>query len=108
MKTSTLYAITAEVTELNKGKKEKDVVYFQPGDNYESRIAKTKTVCEYIVPRFKTLSGLLIPLEKILLQPVLKSFIKVFIQYDEGLENKLTKAPLLGLAKSILSCYQIQ
>ena len=52
MKTSTLYAITAEVTELNKGKKEKDVVYFQPGDNYESRIAKTKTVCEYIVPRF--------------------------------------------------------
>ena len=43
IKTSTLYAITSEVTELNKGK-QKDVVYFQPGDNYESRIAKTKTV----------------------------------------------------------------
>ena len=40
-------------------------------------------------------------IEEILLQPVLKSFITVFIQYNEGLENKLTRAPLLGLAKSI-------
>ena len=43
------------------------------------------------------------PLEETLLQPALKSFITVFIQYKEGLENKLTGAPLLGLAKSI--CY---
>ena len=41
------------------------------------------------------------PLEETLLQSVLKSFITVFIQYNEGLENKLTRAPLLGLAKSI-------
>ena len=40
-------------------------------------------------------------IEETLLQPVLKSFITVFIQYNEGLENKLTRAPLLGLAKSI-------
>ena len=40
-------------------------------------------------------------IEEILLQPVMKSFITVFIQYNEGLENKLTRAPLLGLAKSI-------
>ena len=32
---------------------------------------------------------------------MLKSFITVFIHYNEGLENKLTRAPLLGLAKSI-------
>ena len=32
---------------------------------------------------------------------MLKSFITVFIQYNEGLENKLTRAPLLDLAKSI-------
>ena len=42
------------------------------------------------------------PLEETLLQSVLKSFITVFIQYNEGLENNLTRAPLLGLAKSIL------
>ena len=41
------------------------------------------------------------PLEETLLQPALKSFFAVFIQYSEGLENKLTRAPLLGLAKSI-------
>ena len=40
-------------------------------------------------------------LKETLLQPVLKSFITVFIQYNEGLENKPTRAPLLGLAKSI-------
>ena len=39
------------------------------------------------------------PLEETLLQSVLKSFIN---QYNEGLENNLTRAPLLGLAKSIL------
>ena len=32
---------------------------------------------------------------------MLKSLISVFIQNNEGLENKLTRAPLLGLAKSI-------
>ena len=41
------------------------------------------------------------PLEETLLQPALKSFFAVFIQYSEGLENKLKRAPLLGLAKSI-------
>ena len=41
------------------------------------------------------------PLEETLLQPVLKSFITVFIQNNEGLENNLTRASLLGLAKSI-------
>ena len=40
-------------------------------------------------------------IEETLLQPVLNSFITVFIQYNEGLENKLTRAPLLGLPKSI-------
>ena len=40
-------------------------------------------------------------IEETLLQPVLKSFITVFIQCNVGLENKLTRAPLLGLAKSI-------
>ena len=40
-------------------------------------------------------------IEETLLQPVLKTFITVFIQYNVGLENKLTKTPLLGLAKSI-------
>ena len=44
--------------------------------------------------------GLLIPLQETLLQPVLKSFITVF-NYNEGLENKLTRAPLLDLVKSI-------
>ena len=32
---------------------------------------------------------------------MLKSFIAVFIQFNEGLENKLKRAPLLGLAKSL-------
>ena len=41
------------------------------------------------------------PLDETLLQ----SFITVFIQYNEGLENNLTRAPLLGLAKSILYRY---
>ena len=39
------------------------------------------------------------PLEETLLQSVLRSFITVFIV--TRLENKLTRAPLLGLAKSI-------
>ena len=39
--------------------------------------------------------------DETLLQPVLKSFITVFIQYNEELENKLTRTPLLGLAKSV-------
>ena len=58
--------------------------------------------CENIVLRFQTRARLVcFSLEETLLQPVLKSFITVFIQYNEGLENKLTRAPLLGLAKSI-------
>ena len=44
------------------------------------------------------------PLRETLLQLVLKSFISVFILNNEGLENKLTRAPLLGLAKS--TCYK--
>ena len=40
------------------------------------------------------------PLEETLPQPVLKSFITVFIQY-KGIENKLTRTQLLGLAKSV-------
>ena len=32
---------------------------------------------------------------------MLKTFVTVFIQYNERLENKLTRAPLLGWAKSI-------
>ena len=32
---------------------------------------------------------------------MLKSLISVFIQNNEGLENKLTRGQLLGLAKSI-------
>ena len=34
------------------------------------------------------------------LQPVLKGFVKAFIQNNVGLENKLNRAPLLGSAKS--------
>ena len=41
------------------------------------------------------------PLEENPLQPVLTCFITVFIQCNEGLENNLTGALLLGLAKSI-------
>ena len=41
------------------------------------------------------------PSKKLSLQPVLKSFITVFIQCNVGLEDKLIRAPLLGLAKSI-------
>ena len=41
------------------------------------------------------------PFEEALLQRVRTSFITVFIKYNEGLENKLIRAPLLGLAKSI-------
>ena len=37
------------------------------------------------------------PLGETLLQSV-KSFMTVFIQYNKGLENKLTRAPLPGLA----------
>ena len=45
LETSTLYAVTAEVTELNKRKKsEKDVVYFQPEENHKTRIAKSEKV----------------------------------------------------------------
>ena len=50
---------------------------------------------------FPTRDWSLNPLEETLLQPVLKSFITVFIQNNEGLENNLTRASLLGLAKSI-------
>ena len=66
--------------------------------------------CENIVPRsrlrkfFPTSPPpelVLQSIEESLLQPVLKTLITVFIQYNEGLENKLTRAPLLGLAKSI-------
>ena len=58
--------------------------------------------CENIVPRFRTRPRLVsFSPEKTLPQPVLKSFITVFIQDNEGLENKLTRALLLGLAKSI-------
>ena len=32
---------------------------------------------------------------------MLKRLISVFIQNNEGLENKLTRAPFLGLAKSM-------
>ena len=65
--------------------------------------------CENIVPRFQTSSiqpnyppdWYLTAVGETLLQPVLKSFITVFIQYNEGQENKLTRALLLGSAKSI-------
>ena len=40
-------------------------------------------------------------LKEALLQPVLKSFNTDFIQYSEKLENKVTRAPLLGLTKSL-------
>ena len=50
------------------------------------------------------------PLEEILLQPVRKSFVSVFVQniVSRGLENNLTRAPLLGLAKSIYYYYQLR
>ena len=41
-------------------------------------------------------------IEETLLQPVLKSFVTAFIQRNIDLVNKLTRAPLLGLARSIL------
>ena len=41
------------------------------------------------------------PFEETILQPVLKSSISVFIQNNEGLENKLTRVPPLGLPKPI-------
>ena len=62
--------------------------------------------CEKIVPRFQTRPPLTsFSLKETLLQPVLKSFITIFIQYNERLENKLTRALLLGLAKSM--CYRL-
>ena len=70
--------------------------------------------CENIVPRIQTSCQLfppphpadwsLNPLRETLVQLVLKSFISVFILNNEELENKLTRAPLLGLAKS--TCYK--
>ena len=43
--TPTLHAVTAEVIESNNRKKsQKDVVYFQPEDNHETRIAKSEKV----------------------------------------------------------------
>ena len=54
-----------------------------------------------LFPHFKSPDWSLNPLEKTLLQPMLKRLISVFIQKNEGLENKLTRAPLLDLAKSI-------
>ena len=47
-------------------------------------------------------------IEETLLQPVLKSFITVFIQCNVGLENKVIRAPLLGLAKSIYYVCRVQ
>ena len=41
-------------------------------------------------------------IEETLLQPVLKSFVTAFIQRNIDLVNKLTRAPLLGLDRSIL------
>ena len=64
---------------------------------------------ENIVTRFQISSILLLShppdwllnsLKEPPLQPVLKSFVKAFIQNSEGLENKLNRAPLLGSAKS--------
>ena len=64
---------------------------------------------ENIVSRFQISSILLLShppdwllnsLKEPLLQPVLKSFVKAFIQNSEGLENKPNRAPLLGSAKS--------
>ena len=65
--------------------------------------------CENIVTKFQISSILLLSQspdwllnspEGTPLQPVLKSFVKVCIQNNEGLENKLNRAPLLGSAKS--------
>ena len=70
--------------------------------------------CENIFPRFQT-SSILPTLPIPPTGPWRKSstasageFITVFIQSNEGLENKLTRAPLLGLAKSMceLSVYR--
>ena len=64
---------------------------------------------ENIVSRFQISSILLLShppdwllnsLEQPPLQPVLKGFVKAFIQNNVGLENKLNRAPLLGSAKS--------
>ena len=64
---------------------------------------------ENIVTRFQISSILLLShppdwllnsLKEPPLQPVLKSFVKAFIQNSKGLENKLNRAPLLGSAKS--------
>ena len=45
LNTSTLYAVTAEATELNNRKKsEKDVVYFQLEENLKTSIAKSEKV----------------------------------------------------------------
>ena len=85
-------------------------------NNDESRKVSEDTAdqhvcsCENIVPWFRlhqffptspTPELVFQSIEETLLQPVLKTFITVFIQYNEGLENKRTRAPLLGLAKSI-------
>ena len=71
--------------------------------------------CENIVPRFQTLSILPPPppyppnwslnlLEETFLQAVIKSFITFFTHYNEGLEYKLMRVPLFGLAKSVYYC----
>ena len=78
-----------------------------------TRVDRFARSCENIVPRFQTSSILppsppetpeLFPnsIEETLLQPVLKSFVTAFIQRNIDLVNKLTRAPLLGLARSIL------
>ena len=54
---------------------------------------------ENIVPMFQT--STLSPPELVSQSPWRNSSTAVFIQYSEGLENKLTRAPLLRLAKSI-------
>ena len=73
-------------------------------ESKEARIQKFSKLVEIscLEVMFQTRACLVcFSLEETLLQPVLKSFITVFIQYNEGLENKLTRTPLLGLAKSI-------
>ena len=45
LKTPTLHAVTAEVTEWNNSKNlKKNAVYFQPEDNHKTSIAKTEKV----------------------------------------------------------------
>ena len=56
MKTSTLYAVTPEVTELIKIKYQKKKSYFQPEDNHEIRVAETEIVSMHNIKIAKALS----------------------------------------------------